>query len=133
MVLFFRYVKLLGVNFVVSDGSKLTYLLQVKLDDCWQVPFHFLGGGPNPSSLKLSDSGQIPVSSDSNDDVAFDLSSSNVLRETREVPRPCSVKLSLSIRKHRHHSECMKKLHTYIYVYLYIQRISNLDQSKLTS
>lgn len=26
------------------------------------MPFHFFGGGPNPSSLKLSDSGQIPVS-----------------------------------------------------------------------
>lgn len=40
-----------------------TYLLQVKLDEDWQVPFHLLGGRPNPSSLKLSDSGQIPVSS----------------------------------------------------------------------
>ena len=27
------------------------------------MPFHLLGGGPNPLSLKLSDSGQIPVSS----------------------------------------------------------------------
>ena len=39
------------------------YLLQVKLDEVWQVPFHLLGCGPNPSSLKLADSGQIPVSS----------------------------------------------------------------------
>lgn len=39
------------------------YLLQVKLDWDWQVPFHLLGMGPSPSSLKLSDSGQIPVSS----------------------------------------------------------------------
>jgi hypothetical protein len=38
------------------------YLLQVKLMEAWQVPLHFLGGGPNPLSLKLSDSGQIPVS-----------------------------------------------------------------------
>jgi hypothetical protein len=30
--------------------------------EAWQVPLHFLGGGPNPLSLKLSDSGQIPVS-----------------------------------------------------------------------
>jgi len=35
----------------------------VKLEDAWQVPFHLLGGGPYPSPLKLSDSGQIPVSS----------------------------------------------------------------------
>ena len=35
------------------------YLLHGKL---LQEPFHFCGGGPNPSSLKLSDSGQIPVS-----------------------------------------------------------------------
>ena len=27
-----------------------------------QDPFHFLGGGPNPSSLKLLDCGVIPVS-----------------------------------------------------------------------
>ena len=39
------------------------YLLQVKLDDFWQMPFHLFGGGLNPSSLKLCDSGQIPVSS----------------------------------------------------------------------
>lgn len=26
------------------------------------MPFHLLGGGPNPVSLKLSDSGQIPES-----------------------------------------------------------------------
>ncbi|XP_022864826.1 uncharacterized protein LOC111384741 [Olea europaea var. sylvestris] len=38
------------------------YLLQVKFEKAWQLPFHLLGGGPNPSSLKLSDSGQIPVS-----------------------------------------------------------------------
>ena len=39
------------------------YLLQVKLADVWQVPFHFVGSEPNSVSLKLSDSGQIPVSS----------------------------------------------------------------------
>ena len=38
------------------------YLLQVKLVEAWHLPFHLLGGGPNPLSLKLSDSGQIPVS-----------------------------------------------------------------------
>lgn len=38
------------------------YLLQVKLADELQAPFHFAGGGPNPSSLKLADSGQIPES-----------------------------------------------------------------------
>ena len=37
------------------------YLLQVTFD-VWQVPFHLLGGGPKPLSLKLSDSGQIPES-----------------------------------------------------------------------
>jgi len=35
----------------------------VKFLELWQVPFHLLGGGPNPLSLKLSDSGQIPESS----------------------------------------------------------------------
>ena len=35
----------------------------MKLDEDWHVPFHLDGGGPNPSSLKLADSGQIPVSS----------------------------------------------------------------------
>lgn len=89
---------------MVSDGSKLTYLLQVKLEDCWQVPFHFLGGGPNPSVTETFRLGPNSSVEDSNDDVTFDLSSSNVLRETHEVPRPCSVKLSLSIRKHRHRS-----------------------------
>ena len=39
------------------------YLLQVKLVKALQLPFHLLGGGPNPLSLKLSDSDQIPVSS----------------------------------------------------------------------
>lgn len=39
------------------------YLLQMKLSAVGgQVPFHFAGGGPNPTSLKLLDSGQIPVS-----------------------------------------------------------------------
>ena len=38
------------------------YLLQVKLVEAWHLPFHLLGGGPNPLSLKLADSGQIPVS-----------------------------------------------------------------------
>ena len=38
------------------------YLLQVKLVEAWHLPFHLLGGGSNPLSLKLSDSGQIPVS-----------------------------------------------------------------------
>ena len=40
-----------------------TYLLQVKLEETWQVPFHLVGGGPNPLSSKLVDSGQIPESS----------------------------------------------------------------------
>ena len=35
----------------------------MKFLEVWQVPFHLLGGGPNPLSLKLSDSGQIPESS----------------------------------------------------------------------
>jgi len=34
----------------------------VKFLEVWQVPFHLLGGGPKPLSLKLSDSGQIPES-----------------------------------------------------------------------
>ena len=34
----------------------------MKLAETWQVPLHLVGGGPNPVSLKLSDSGQIPVS-----------------------------------------------------------------------
>ena len=38
------------------------YLLQVKLVKPLQVPFHLRGGGPNPLSLKLSASGQIPES-----------------------------------------------------------------------
>jgi hypothetical protein len=46
----------------VCAFSKHSYLLQVKLVEAWQDPFHLLGGGPNPLSLKLSDSGQIPVS-----------------------------------------------------------------------
>lgn len=39
------------------------YLLQleeVKLLPFMQIPFHRLGTGPKPLSLKLSDSGQIP-------------------------------------------------------------------------
>lgn len=32
------------------------------MDEDWHVPFHLVGAGPNPSSVKLSDSGQIPVS-----------------------------------------------------------------------
>jgi len=32
-----------------------------KLLKCPQLPFHFAGGGPNPSSLKLSDWGVIPA------------------------------------------------------------------------
>ena len=47
----------------IMQEEKIIYLLQVKLADVWQVPFHLLGGGPNPLSLKLADSGQIPVSS----------------------------------------------------------------------
>ena len=34
----------------------------MKLAETWQVPLHLVGGGPNPVSLKLSDSGQIPES-----------------------------------------------------------------------
>ena len=41
--------------------SEIAHLLQVKLFSVWHVPFHFAGGGPKPSSLKLSDSGQIPT------------------------------------------------------------------------
>ena len=39
------------------------YLLEVKLEDeaVSHVPFHFEGTGPNPVSLKLSDSGHIPI------------------------------------------------------------------------
>ena len=40
---------------------KISHLLEVNLWLVWQVPFHFAGGGPNPLSLKLSDSGQIPA------------------------------------------------------------------------
>lgn len=36
------------------------HLLQVKLAP-WHVPFHLAGGALIPSSLKLSDSGQIPA------------------------------------------------------------------------
>ena len=36
--------------------------MQVKLVKPLQVPFHLRGGGPNPLSLKLSASGQIPES-----------------------------------------------------------------------
>lgn len=43
--------------------TKVIYLLQVKLEEAWQVPFHLVGGGPNPLSSKLADSGQIPLSS----------------------------------------------------------------------
>lgn len=42
-----------------SEIISKTYLLQVKL---WHDPFHLVGGGPNPSSLKLLDSGQTPES-----------------------------------------------------------------------
>lgn len=45
---------------IIKRGRR--YLLQVKLADELQAPFHFAGGGPNPSSLKLADSGQIPES-----------------------------------------------------------------------
>ena len=39
------------------------YLLHPEKLAKWpQDPFHFLGGGPNPSSLKLLDCGVIPVS-----------------------------------------------------------------------
>lgn len=42
------------------------YLLQVKFDGefaspLWHCPLHLLGTGGIPSSLKLGDSGQIPV------------------------------------------------------------------------
>jgi len=48
-----------GVNCVVK-GRKGAHLLQVKLAP-WHVPFHLAGGALIPLSLKLSDSGQIPV------------------------------------------------------------------------
>lgn len=38
------------------------HLLKVKFCPPAQVPFHICGGGPNPSSAKLRDSGQIPPS-----------------------------------------------------------------------
>ena len=50
------------VCFIFHDDI-MFYLLQVKLDKFWQMPFHLFGSGLNPSSLKLCDSGQIPVSS----------------------------------------------------------------------
>ena len=34
----------------------------MKFSPAMQTPFHFLGGAPKPSSWKLADSGQIPVS-----------------------------------------------------------------------
>ena len=40
----------------------LNYLLQEKLAETSQLPFHLAGGGPYPVSSKLGDSGQIPVS-----------------------------------------------------------------------
>jgi hypothetical protein len=47
----------------LAEGiERRNYLLQVKLEPPAQVPFHFAGGGPYPESLKLSDSGQIPLS-----------------------------------------------------------------------
>ena len=49
-------------KFKKDMGYMYIYLLQaVKLAETWQVPFHFAGGGPSPSSLKLSDSGVIPA------------------------------------------------------------------------
>ena len=42
------------------QGKRRAHLLQVKLAP-WHLPFHLLGGEPSPSSLKLSDSGQIPT------------------------------------------------------------------------
>ena len=45
-----------------QKAGRQHYLLQVKLLPPLHSPFHFEGGGLNPSSLKLSDSGQIPVS-----------------------------------------------------------------------
>lgn len=41
----------------------MTYLLQreeLKATPVWQIPFHDLGTGPIPSSLKLFDSGHTP-------------------------------------------------------------------------
>lgn len=43
--------------------GRSTHLLQfdlVKANPSWQTPFHDSGMGPNPSSLKLFDSGHIP-------------------------------------------------------------------------
>ena len=45
-----------------QKAGRQHYLLQVKLLPSLHSSFHFEGGGLNPSSLKLSDSGQIPVS-----------------------------------------------------------------------
>ena len=53
----------LYIQWMVTKIENKYYLLQVKLVEVSQVPFHLLGGGPNPLSLKLADSGQIPLSS----------------------------------------------------------------------
>lgn len=43
------------------ESVKKIYLLHPEKLAKWpQVPFHFAGGGPNPSPLKLLDSGVIP-------------------------------------------------------------------------
>ncbi|KVI09885.1 hypothetical protein Ccrd_011735 [Cynara cardunculus var. scolymus] len=47
---------------LADSSSSPTALSSVKLMESHE-PFHLGGGGPNPSSLKLSDSGQTPVSS----------------------------------------------------------------------
>lgn len=40
----------------------MNYLLQEKLAETSQLPFHLAGGGPYPVWSKLGDSGQIPLS-----------------------------------------------------------------------
>ena len=55
--------KMYVCSILMRNIIQFMYLLQVKLDELWQVPVHLLGGGPSPRSLKLSDSGHMPESS----------------------------------------------------------------------
>lgn len=48
-----------AITEMMNESVVGVYLLHFKFS---QAPFHLLGGGPNPSSLKDADSGQIPVS-----------------------------------------------------------------------
>lgn len=55
-------------SIVVSNLIYLLQLASVKFSPVTQVPLNLVGTGPNPSSLKLSDSGHTPV----NGSVKFD-------------------------------------------------------------